>query len=144
MPPSARHDPSSRYNFRVEIDGVTVARFRECRGLSSETDVITYREGGDALIRQLPGLTKYSPITLTRGIVDDRSLWEWRKKVVDGDVDRRNGSIILLAANGTEIARWSFQNGWPSKWHGPDLNAQSSDVAIETLEIVHERLEWEA
>jgi phage tail-like protein len=131
-------------NFRVEIDNVPVAKFAECHGLSSETDVITYREGGDRATRLLPGLTNYSPITLKRGLVIDRSLWEWRKKIADGQIDRRNGAIILLAPDGTDAARWTFRNGWPSKWIGPDLNARSNDVAIETLEIVHEGLDWDA
>jgi phage tail-like protein len=139
---SSRQDPLGRYNFLVEIDGVPVARFMECTGLSSETEVIRYREGGDFRIRLIPGLTKYSPITLKRGLVIDRSLWEWRKRVADGDVDRRNGSVILLSADGKEIARWTFEQGWPSKWQGPELNAQGNDIAIETLEIVHERLDW--
>jgi phage tail-like protein len=143
MPSPARQDPFTGYNFRVELDGIVVARFAECHGLSSETEVIRYREGGDLQVRLIPGLTKYSPITLKRGITVDRSLWEWRKHVVDGQVDRRNGSVILLTADGKDVVRWTFENGWPSKWEGPDLNGHSSEIAIETLEIVHERLEWE-
>ena len=143
MAAPTRQDPFSGYNFRVEIDGIQVARFTECTGLSSETEVIRYREGGDFQVRLIPGLTKYSTITLKRGITVDRSLWEWRKRVVEGRLDRRNGSIILMSADGTDVARWTFHEGWPSKWQGPDLNGQSSEVAIETLEIVHERLEWE-
>ena len=144
MPPSARHDPLAGSNFRVELDGIQVARFAECHGLSSETEVILYREGGDRQVRLIPGLTKYSPITLKRGLVTDRALWDWRKRVVDGQLDRRNGSIILMAADGADVARWTFHNGWPSKWIGPALNARSNDIAIETLEIVHEGLEWDA
>jgi phage tail-like protein len=141
MPP-ARQDPFAGYNFRVEIDGMPEARFTECQGLSSESAVITYREGGDHRVRLIPGLTRYSPITLKRGITSDRSLWEWRKRVADGLVDRRNGSVILLSADGKDVIRWTFENGWPSKWEGPALNGQSNDVAIETLEIVHEGLDW--
>jgi phage tail-like protein len=142
MATSARQDPFGGYNFLIEIDGLPVARFTECLGVGSETDVIRYREGGDLHVRLIPGLTKYPPITLKRGITTDRSLWEWRQRVVDGQVDRRSGSIILLDAERRPVARWNFFEGWPSKWYGPDLNAQSSEVAIETLEIVHERLEW--
>jgi phage tail-like protein len=143
MPP-ARQDPVAGLNFRVELDGIPVARFTECQGLSSETAVIRYREGGDPRVRLIPGLTTYSPITLKRGITGDRSLWEWRQHVVDGQLDRRNGSIILMTADGKDVARWNFANGWPSRWEGPVLNGQSNDVAIETLEIVHERLDWVA
>lgn len=144
MPTASRRDPFPAFNVRVEIDGVPAAAFTECRGLASETDVVEYREGGDARVRVLPGLTRYPPIVLKRGITLDRSLWDWRKRVVDGRVERRNGAVILLDADRTEVARWTFHDGWPSKWEGPVLNAQSGDVAIETLEIVHEGLEWEA
>lgn len=143
MPPSPRNDPYAGFNIRVEIDGVAVAAFMECSGLASETTVIEYRQAGDAGVRKLPGITKYSPITLKRGLTTDRSLWEWRKAIVNGTVDRRDGHVVLLDAAQNEVARWSFHDAWPSKWIGPVLNAQSNEVAIETLELVHEGLDWE-
>jgi phage tail-like protein len=39
--------------------------------------------------------------------------------------------------------RFTFLEGWPSRWDGPDLNAQGNGVAIETLEIAHEGLTLE-
>lgn len=137
-----RPDPLSAFNVRVEINGITVAGFTECSGLASETEVVEYREGGDFRTRKLPGLTKFPNIVLKRGLTLDRSLWEWRQTVVNGTVDRRSGSVILLDAARNEVARWNFFEAWPSKWEGPALNAQSSAVAIETLEIAHEGLEW--
>lgn len=142
MPSSSRRDPLSGFNVRVEIEGVAVAGFTECTGLGSQTDVVSFREGGDHRIRLLPGLTRFTPIVLKRGLTLDRLLWEWRQTVVNGHVERRSGSVILLDAERNEVARWNFIEGWPAKWVGPELNAQSSDVAIETLEIVHEGLEW--
>jgi phage tail-like protein len=143
MPAGSRKDPFGRFNFLLEIEGVTEAGFSEVSGLANETEVIEYREGGDKVNspRKLPGLTKYSNITLKRGVTADNSLWNWRKTVIDGAVERRSGSIILLDAGRTEILRWNFYNGWPCKWEGPTLNAKSNEVAIETLEIAHERLE---
>jgi phage tail-like protein len=49
---------------------------------------------------------------------------------------------VLLDAGRAEVARWNFFEAWPSKWEGPHLRARSSEVAIETIEITHERLEW--
>ena len=94
MSASSRHDPYAGFNFRVEIDGITVAAFSECSGLSSETSVVEYREGGEPRIRKLPGQTKFSNITLKRGVTEDRTLWEWRQTVVNGKVERRNGSVV--------------------------------------------------
>jgi phage tail-like protein len=143
MPAAKRVDPFRNFNFLVEIDGLAVAGFSECSGLGAETDVIEYREGSDKqAVRKLPGLQRYPSIVLKRGISGDKSLWQWWKSVRDGQADRRNGSIVLLDAERTEVARWNFINGWPSKWEGPAFSAKANGVAIETLEIVHEGLEW--
>jgi len=140
---AAKVDPFRNFNFLVEIDGVAVAGFSECSGLGAETDVIEYRDGSDKQgIRKLPGLQRYPSIVLKRGITGDKSFWQWWKSARDGQADRRNGSIVLLDADRTEVARWNFLNGWPRKWEGPALNAKGNWVAIETVEIVHEGLEW--
>jgi phage tail-like protein len=137
-----RRDPYKVFRFRVEIDGLTAAAFSEVSGLESETTVIEYRAGTDPnLARKLPGLTKYPNIVLKRGVTQDAELWSWRKRVIDGNVDRRNGSIVLQDDSGQDQVRWNFHNGWPCKLQGPSLNAHGNDVAIETLEIAHEGIE---
>lgn len=134
-------DPYRGFNFRVEIDGITEAGFQECSGLDATTDVQEYREGIDPNhVRHLTGLNKYSPITLKRGITDSASLWQWRQKVIDGKTERKNVSIILFNEAQEEKLRWNLRNAWPSKWTGPNFNATSNDVAIETLEIVHDEM----
>ena len=136
-----RKDPYRSYQFLVEIEGITRAGFRECSGLDSSQDAIEYREGNEALTtRKLPGLVKYSNISLKWGITDDAELWAWRNKVVSGKIERRNGSIILLDDTGAEKVRWNFREAWPTKWTGPSFNATGNDIAIETLEIAHEGL----
>ncbi len=141
MPPPSRKDPLPRFNFRVEIDGIAVASFAEVSGLESETSVIDYRTGDSRVTRKLPGLTKYANIVLRRGMTLDLALWQWRKTVVEGRAERRNGSIILSDEAGKDMLRINFFGGWPCKWEGPALNAKTSEVAIETLEIAHEGLE---
>src|SRR4051794_4522912 len=106
-----RKDPYRGYNFRVEIHGVARNGFRECSGLDASSDAIDYREGTDPnyTARRLPGLVKYSPIVLKGGIVGDASLWEWRKKTIDGKTERQAGSIILFDEAGDEKRRWNFR-----------------------------------
>jgi phage tail-like protein len=142
MATSQRDDPYKVFNFLVEIDNVTRAFFKQVNGLASETAVIEYR-AGDKLdtVRKLPGLTTYANIVLRRGITQDAELWNWRKTVVDGQVERRNGSIVLLDDALDPVVRWNFRNGWICKWEGPALNASANEVAIETIEIAHEGLE---
>lgn len=138
-----RVDPYANFNFIVEIDGVARGGFSECFGLEVGIDVIEYREGWDPsnAVRKIPGLIKYSPIVLKRGITQDKALWNWIKKVLDGKVQRANGSIALLDTARIEVLRWNFREGWPSKWEGPTLNGKSSDIAIETMVIEHEGIE---
>ena len=144
MAAPSRNDPYKAFNFLVEIDGVQSAGFTECTGLSTETDVIEYREGNDrGGIRKIPGLAKFTNIALKRGLTRNRDLWNWRKVIIDGGIDRRSGAIVVLGDDHTPVARFRFREGWPSKWEGPKFNARSSEVAIETLEIAHEGLELE-
>ncbi|MCL4298003.1 MAG: phage tail protein [Anaerolineae bacterium] len=138
---SGPQDPYRSFRFKVELDGVERAAFRECSGLDFSQDPIEYREGPEALtVRKLPGLIKYSNISLKWGITDDKELWEWRQQAIDGKIERKNGSITLLDEAGEEKMRWNFREGWPTKWTGPSFNGTSNEVAIMTLEIAHEGL----
>ncbi len=117
-------DPYNNFNFLVEIDGITRAAFHECSGFDSTIDVVEHREGGEnTTLRKLPGITKYSNIVLKRGLTDDKQLYDWHRKAVKGQLERKNGSIVLLDRAGQEIARWNFIRAWPSKWTGPALLA---------------------
>jgi phage tail-like protein len=136
-----RNDPYKAFRFHVELDGLTAAAFSEVSGLESETVVVEYRTGSEHGLRKLPGLTKYSNIVLKRGITQDAELWNWRQRVIEGNLDRHNGSIILLDDSGQEQVRWNFHNAWPCKLNASSLNAHGNEVAIETLELAHEGLE---
>ena len=142
MPTGVIPDPYGNFNFTIEIDGIERAAFQECSGFDSTIDVIEHREGGENTTpRKLPGLTKYSNITLKWGMTNDRELYDWHRRVVEGEIERKNGSIVLRDRKGEEVARWNFVRAWPTKWDGPDLNAEGNDIAIETLELAHEGVE---
>ena len=141
MATGQRVDPYRGFNFLVEIDGITQAGFQEVSGVDASTDAVDYREGSDPNhVRKLTGLNKYSAITLKRGITDSDELWKWRATAIDGNTERKNGSIVLLNEKGEEKLRWNFINAWPSKWTGPSFNSTSTAVAIETLELTHEEV----
>jgi phage tail-like protein len=143
MPDGTRNDPYGQFNFVIEIAGKKVGGFSEASGLTTDTNVIEYREGNEkyGTARKLPGLMKYNNIVLKRGWTQDKVLWEWRKQVIDGRTDRTHGTIILQNEAREPVLRWNFREGWPSKWEGPALNGKTSEVAVETLEIAHEGLE---
>ena len=137
----SRNDPFAAFNFLVDIGGAT-AGFSEVSGLTTETDVIEYRTGAmDITVTKLPGLKKFTNIVLKRGFTDSKDLWEWRKTVIDGKTERRDGTITLLNEARQPALRWNFYFGWPSKWEGPTMNAKTNEVAIETLNITCEKIE---
>jgi len=140
-----KKDPFRGFRFLVQIGGITSAGFREVSGLDIATDTVDYREGDDPrlTISKLPGLRKYANLILKRGITDDKQLWEWRNKILKGEIQdtRKSIQIILQDIDGNATAEWHCLEAWPSSWSGPHFNATASEVAIETLEISHEGLE---
>lgn len=138
---AAARNPFAHFNFIVEFGGINQAGFSEVTGLASEVEVMTYREGGDSRVRQLPGLAKFPRVILKRGFTADRALWDWHRTALAGAVQRRDVRITLLDSAREPVASWNLTDAWPAKWQGPDLNARSSDITIELLELVHEGLE---
>jgi len=140
--PGQRVDPFRNFNFLVQIDGINQLSFSECSGVSSTTEVIEYREGGNnTTVLKLPGKTSYGDITLKWGVTDSLDLWQWRQQVIDGNVQRKHGALIVFSLDGgTEVARWNFLNAWPTKCELPSFTAKGNDVAIETLVLAHEGL----
>lgn len=138
MATAVRNDPYGNYNFLVEIDGITRAAFHEASGMDSSIDIIEHREGGSLTPLKLPGQTKYSNIVLKWGLSIDTDLEQWHQDTVDGDIQRKNGSVVLLDRRGQEVARWNFVNAWPAKWTGASLTAEGNDVFIDTMELAHE------
>ncbi|MEO1614998.1 MAG: phage tail protein [Planctomycetota bacterium] len=142
MPPTAaRVDPLRNFNYAVELDDITQAGFTECSGFGSTTEPVEYNEGGlNSHSRKFVGRTKQNNIVLKWGTTDSTELYDWYQQTLDGQIERKNGSIILFDNAGEEKARWDFFRAWPTRWDGPALSASGNEVAIETLEIAHEGL----
>jgi phage tail-like protein len=137
-----RVDPYLNFRFRVEIDGIQQAGFMECSGLGSEIQPVEYREGVEiSSVRKYPGRVCYPDIKLKWGVTDSNELYKWHLAVIQGNLVRRNGSVVLLDGQGQEKLRWNFFNAWPSKWAGPTLNAMGDGIAIEELTLTCERQE---
>ena len=133
--------PYKAFNFLIEIRSLVVASFSEVSGLQAETETEEYHEGGrNNFVHKLPKVTKYPNLVLKRGITDSTQLWQWHQNVITGQIQRQNGSIILLDDNGNEKWRWNFADAYPVKWIGPDLKGDSNAVAVETLELAHNGL----
>ena len=108
-----RKDPFRGYKFKLEIDGIRRAGFRECSGLDVTSDVVDYREGTDKpnTPRELSGQSKYTAITLRWGITDDNSLWDWHKKVAAGELERKKriccSNVLRQGEDALGLHKWT-------------------------------------
>jgi phage tail-like protein len=137
-----REDPYAAFRFRAEIESLQVSGFSEVTGLTFESDVETFREGGvNEHEWQLPGRTKFpAKLVLKRGLAD-AELWSWYMKGMRGRIERKMVTITLLDSAGGEKWRWVFRKACPVKWSGPELRASTAAVAFESIELVHRGLE---
>jgi phage tail-like protein len=137
-----RSDPLRVFRFEVLVPGLATAGFSECTGLSIQTEVKEYAEGGlNTHLQMFPGRASQSRLVLKRGIVD-RAFHDWFTDTVQGTIVRRSGTIVVLDEQGAiPVAEWRFRDAFPAKWTGPDLNASQSSVAVESVELVHLGLE---
>ncbi|MDX1616124.1 MAG: phage tail protein [Candidatus Promineifilaceae bacterium] len=139
-------DPLVSAYFAIDLAGGASGFFTEVSGLGSETEIVEMKimgENNTEIVRKIPGRLKWGDITLKRGITTNMDMWDWRKMVEDGDVvgARKNGSIMMFDQEGTEVARWNFEKGWPSKISGPSPKSDGNEIAIEELTLVHEFIE---
>jgi phage tail-like protein len=146
--PGSREDPLRNYLWEVQLGGIPAGQFIECKGLEVRVDSIAYWEGGDLVERKVPGRVSYSTITLEKGLTKATAsaLWDWMKSVVTNPpVKRQTVMIRMLDTDGrTERLTWNLYEAWPCAWRAAPLNAASSTVAIQSLELAYERLDQDA
>lgn len=136
---ATRKDPIRNFRFRLEIDGIQQAGFSEVSGFDITVDPIDYREGTDPThVRKLTGLTKYGNVTLKWGVTTSMELYNWHRQIVDGEIVRKNITIVSVNEIGDDVNRWEVSEAWPSKYDPMDFNAKGNDVGIEMLEIANE------
>jgi phage tail-like protein len=141
--PGAGGDPILGQSFYLDLQGAISGYFTQCDGLSSENEVIVNKSvdaQGRTRIRKIPGPISFGNIKLSKGITADLALWDWVKKVAEGEIgdSRRNGSISLVDPKGTVVAKWELLAAWPVRVTGPSMNAESGQVGVEELELAIE------
>lgn len=151
--------PLTKMNFVVSLDSAdAVAAFSEVNGIQGEVDMIPFRQGNSNSLApiKLPGLVKHGNVTLKYGFTANSALKTWIVDCMSEQRDpskiRKNVQIELVDINTkqapTDIRTtvdtsghvWILTNAWVQKYTGPDLNANESQVAIETIEIAYETL----
>jgi phage tail-like protein len=136
--------PMPKFRFEVDL-GLQLkgVPFQEVSGMDVENQVIEYRKSNSKLFstEKMPGITKYGNITMKRGIfVNDNSFWKLHEEIKMNVVTRRTVLIKLLDESGVVTMQWSLQNARPTKITSTDLKSDGNEVAVDTIEIVHERL----
>lgn len=138
---SNRNDPYANYRFTVEIESLIVGGFSEVSGLEQTLETEDYQEGGvDGYTHSFPDRMTHPNLTLERGLTDSDTFWTWIDQVKHGQIERRNGRIIVMDRTGREVWGWEFREAYPVKWSGPDLNATDGTVAFESIELTHRGL----
>ena len=135
--------PLPKFHFMVEWGGTRIG-FSEVTGLTQENQAIEYRDGSfpEYSSIKMPGLRKFSNITLKRGVVkSDNDFCKWLATVKLNKVERRDLVIKLLNEEHNPVMVWRVQNAFPVKVEGPQLKASANEVAIESIEIALEGLE---
>jgi phage tail-like protein len=134
--------PLVKFHFQVDWGGTKIG-FTEVSGLDVETEVVEYREGSSPEYSKIkmPGMQKFSNITLKRGTFkSDNEFYQWWNTVKLNTIERRDITIKLLNEEHEPVVVWKVKNAWPSKIQSTDLKADGNEVAIESMEIVHEGL----
>ncbi len=145
-----RIDPYKKFKFLIKWDNKIVAGVSKMSPLKRTTDVITYRDGGDASVeRKSPGKTHYAPIILERGVTQDPEFEGWANLVFNKNAGsmslknfRKNITIELLNEAGVPCMAYKVFRCWVSEFVAlPELNASENAVAIQSITLEHEG--WE-
>ncbi|MBQ3105291.1 MAG: phage tail protein [Lachnospiraceae bacterium] len=148
--------PLTKMNFLVTVDGISgTAAFSEVTGVEASVDVIEFRQGNANSLApvKIPGLVKHGNVTLKMGYTLDNAFKTWIQECVSevrGEMPRNNVQIEMIDINGgspqtlnttvTGTRVWILTNAWVAKYNAPDLDAKTSEVAIESVEIAYEEL----
>jgi len=138
--PGNRRDAYGAFSFKIELDGITEGFFRSCSGLKHEYEVTSLPEGGkNDYEHKLIGQGKYANITLKQGFATGDLLSAHMKHKRLEKV-----SIIMLGPGRKDAHTFRLRNAWISKWDGPELDASKNEIAVESIELVHEGFELQS
>jgi phage tail-like protein len=131
-----------KFYFRVKWDSNEMA-FQEVSGLDIQSEEIKYRHGNskDFSVIKMPGMKKFGNVTMKKGVFKgDNKFWDWLVQIKMNTIKRVPVTISLLDESGNDTMVWTLTNAWPTKISSTDLKSEGNEVAIETIEIVHEGL----
>lgn len=139
------------HGFVLEIEG-TRCPVTKVTGLGEGmTDTIEQPDGGSPIVRKIAsGVIKWDTLVIERnvdGSPNDKLFQDWFSEMFQlngtsrGSAVRRNGAVIMLAPNGQELLRFAFYEGWVKSSKFADLEAGSTNLFKQTIEIEHNGME---
>ncbi len=117
--------------------------FQEVSGLDIQSEEIKYRSGDSKVfsVVKMPGMMKFGNVTMKKGVFKgDNKFWDWLNQIKLNTIKRVPVTISLLDESSAPTMVWTLKNAWPTKISSTDLKAEGNEVAIESIEIVHEGL----
>ena len=135
--------PLPKFYFMVDWGSTTNIPFQEVSGLEIEAQALTYRHGNSPVFSEInmPGIIKNSNVTMKKGVfANDNSFWDWYHKIKMNTIERQNVVIKLLDEGGKPTMTWTLNNAWPTKISSTDMKSDANEVAVESIEIMHEGL----
>ena len=135
--------PLPKFYFMVDWGSTTNIPFQEVSGLNIEAQPLLYRHGNSPVFSEInmPGIVKNSNVTMKKGVfANDNSFWDWYNKIKMNTIERQNIVIKLLDEGGNPTMTWTLLNAWPTKISSTDLKSNANEVAVESIEIMHEGL----
>ena len=132
------------YNYKVEIGSDAVA-FSEVSGLSTSYETTTYKESPvesgvpGPRVMHMPSQGTAATITLKKGIVRGTSvaaLYNWISATQLNQSEKKDIFVRLCDENGDPVFSWKINNAFPTKLDAPTFDANSNDVALESMELM--------
>jgi phage tail-like protein len=141
-----RTTPYGAFNYVVNFDGGEIfGGFSDVSGINTEITVAEYRNGNDKEnhVRKVAGVHKVGDVTLKRGILNSKTLFDWIGQArTQGPDAQKSVTITLLDESQKAVQTWSLRGVIPMKYTGPTLAGKGGgDVALEEVVLSAEALE---
>ncbi len=136
--------PFRAFRFLVEVEssGVLAAAFTGFSGVRMQVDTIQARSGDDGrgVQEYIPTLTRFEPVTLTKGVVGDNEFLDWLFAAAAsanagprGERLRRTINIVALDDQGRRGVTWSLRDALPIGYELTPMEGSRSEVLSESL-----------
>jgi len=143
--PQQPQDAITAARFSIVIDGYQIASFAELSGITTEVEPVELMESSDreVVMKKMVGKVKAPTLVLKRGKNSSMELWAWHEAALSGDIvaARKSCSLVMHGTDGKPVARYHLEHAWPSKLEVGALRAGSSEVLMETVTLVCERIQ---